>query len=383
MSESRVLEEKEDTKGFKVLVVAPGATTSTYDVFDYTLQSMRSIVDDKRVRGFYLHNSIMYHAFALKETFPETDTLEVIGMAQNRASMDVITEVLLRRPDVVHIIDGTLFPLDFYNQLFALRQETRRSFIVSIHLTEEPYASEYTKQIADWVDVIFVNDAAAVKELDPEDDRHIYYAPHTFFPSVHYPDFSSNKSVDVFMCGTLYESRLRFLSQVNWDGINVKIVGLLPEGCDSYVGNSLEPHITRGLMENYDVADCYRECKIAINLHRTVGLKGEDVVAGGKDTYSVGPRVIEAAACGAFQISDFRPEVSDIFGDSVPVFGSPKEFESLVRWYISHDGERMELAKKSNALVQRYSARNRAMFMLEVFQEALSSVYEQRFGRKQ
>lgn len=380
MSESRVLEERDGTSGFRVLVVAPGATTSTYDVFNYTLQSMRTVIDEKRVRGFYLHNSIMYHAYALKEAFPDTDEMKLIGMAQNRAAMDVITEVLMQRPDVVHIIDGTVFPINFYNQLFALRQETQRSFIVSIHLTEEPYASAYTTQVVNWVDVVFVNDAAAVKVFDPEGKRHIYYAPHSFFPGTHYPDYEAEKTTDVFMCGTMYRSRLDFLSQVNWDGINVKIVGLIPDR--EVVDPVLGEHITSGLMDNADVADCYRRCKVAINLHRTVGLRGEDVVLGSEDAYSVGPRVIEAAACGAFQITDHRQEVTDVFGDSIPVFHSPEEFESLIRWYIAHDGERLEKAKKSNALVQRYSARNRAMFMLEVFQEALLSVYEQRFGRK-
>lgn len=372
--------ERKSTRGFKVLVVAPGATTSTYDVFSYTLRSMRDVVGEDRVRGFYMHNSIMYHAKATSDVFPDLPEERVVSLSQVRAAMDVFTEIVLGKPDVIHIIDGTILPLSFFMNLFGFRAETKRRFIVSVHLTEEPYASEYTTSLIKLVDVVFVNDAAAAARFDADGLMHLYYSPHAYYPEIHYPDFGSDKPIDVFMCGTLYKSRLEFLNEVDWSGVSAKIAGVVPEGLEHLVSPGLSSVLTPGFMDNAVVAEYYRKCKIAINLHRTMKLGFGSGDIDSSDAYSVGPRIIEAAACGAFQLSDYRQEIVDVFGGTIPIFSSPSEFQGMMRHYLENDAERLDLAIGASEAVRQYTCKNRSMFMLERFQEALESVLEQRFG---
>ena len=66
---------------------------------------------------------------------------------------------------------------------------------------------------------------------------------------------------------------------------------------------------------------------------------------------SLNPRAVELAACGVFTLSDYRAEVKEVFGDLIPTYGSPKELEELVRYYLAHDEERQALAAQLPARV--------------------------------
>ena len=215
--------EIENTEGFSVLVVAPGAETSTYDVFRYTLDSMREVSSEGNVRGFFFHNSIVYHKNALDIAFPGKEQGEIVSAAVVRSAMDVVTDVLLHRPDVVHVIDGTMFPEIMFRSLYDLRNETGRDFLISVHLTEEPYSLDRTFGMVQFIDLVFVNDAYAVDKYDPDGNRHVYYVPHVYHPGVHYDD-DRERDIDVFFCGTLFRERAKMFSGVNWDGINVKMI---------------------------------------------------------------------------------------------------------------------------------------------------------------
>jgi spore maturation protein CgeB len=88
--------------------------------------------------------------------------------------------------------------------------------------------------------------------------------------------------------------------------------------------------------------------------------------------YSVSPRIIEAAACGAFQLSDYRKEIVDVFGESVPTFSSPAELREMVLYYLSHEEEMKRLSLLAEQKVRQYSYKNRSAFMLNVFSDALT-----------
>jgi hypothetical protein len=213
---SRGFLDKELTGSVRVLVVAPGASTSTYDVFKYTLDSMKELSQVGKVSGFYMHNSFMYHSIALAFAMPESTQEIVNSSAVSRSAYDVFTTVYVEKPDVVHFIDGTMVPIDLFRFLQSMREETGRRFVISVHLTEEPYATDYAMEIAKFSDVLFVNDVNSLSVFDPSDSKHVYYAPNAYMDSVHYPDYSvSRTGADVFMCGTMYPERLEFLRQVD------------------------------------------------------------------------------------------------------------------------------------------------------------------------
>jgi spore maturation protein CgeB len=74
---------------------------------------------------------------------------------------------------------------------------------------------------------------------------------------------------------------------------------------------------------------------------------------------SLNPRAYELAATGCFTISDYRDEVVEIFGDSVPTFSTAEELQSQVRRWLADDSGREALAARLPALVagQTWAAR--------------------------
>jgi len=367
--------EKRNTENLRVMVIAPGALTSTFDVFNYSMDGLRKNLDEARVLGFSTHNMLLYHCSAYEDLYPEMSQTSVVRSATTRVALDIIAEVYVKRPDVIHIIDGTIFPLQMLRELERFRQETRREFLISIHLTEEPYASEHSKNMVKHIDLVFANDKSAVRELNGDGSKHIYYFPHSYCEDVHYSSRLEDKDTDVFFCGALYPERERLFDAVDWSGLNVKLVGSYG---DSEMPERLSSVMESGTLLNTEVAGWYRRSRIAINKHREKGLV-DGVIEAGR-AYSVNPRVIEAAACGAFQLSDYREELVDLFGDSVAVYSDADDLSMKIRYYLEHEEERNSMASRAKEIVQGMSYTDRSKFMIEKMIEAHEQVGLQRFG---
>jgi spore maturation protein CgeB len=376
LEESTTSKANGPTKELRVFVVAPGSTSSTYDVFKYTLSSMRRRLSDGVVTGVYMHSLLEYHRAAISVINPEMENGVAWDFAINRSISDLLSSIILHRPDVVHIIDGVLLSSGFYEALYRHRRELKLKFVVSIHLTEEPYMNEYTSVICKYADVIFVNDKLSVSKFDPGSSKHVYYVPHSYSPEVHHISESEDKPIDVFFCGTFYPERLKFFGEVDWSGINVKMYG----NAIGDIPDSLTDIIELGSLDNADVADFYRKSKISLNYHRKMRYMDHDDEVDESEVYSLNPRSIEAAACGAFQLTDYRAEVVDMFGDTVPVYGTPQELGEMIRYYLDNELERKDLAIRSSQLVLPYSCDARSAFMLDKIKLALSCVTAQRIG---
>jgi spore maturation protein CgeB len=162
--------------------------------------------------------------------------------------------------------------------------------------------------------------------------------------------------------GTAFLSRLKFFSQMNFDGISMVLGG---NGWDSvppeyqhlwkYLG-----HRPDQCVDNTEVADQYRHTKIGMNLYRQEGEEAQQ----GKG-YSMGPREIEMAACGLFFLRDSRPESDDVFG-MLPKISSPAEAEELIRYYLKHEKQREKLADQAYEAVKDYTFDKRCEFVFDI-----------------
>jgi spore maturation protein CgeB len=79
------------------------------------------------------------------------------------------------------------------------------------------------------------------------------------------------------------------------------------------------------------------------------------------DAYSLGPRAFEIAACGAFQLcDDTRPELREIFDDTVATYTDGRDLQSTTAYYLAHDAKRQEMAQEARRRVAPCSFLNRA-----------------------
>lgn len=67
-------------------------------------------------------------------------------------------------------------------------------------------------------------------------------------------------------------------------------------------------------------------------------------------------RIFDIMGCGGFVLTNFQPELPDIFeiGSEIAAYGSLEELKDLTAYYLAHDTERQEIAHAGFEKVARY-----------------------------
>ena len=81
-------------------------------------------------------------------------------------------------------------------------------------------------------------------------------------------------------------------------------------------------------------------------------------------------RIFDATACGAFVISDYIKEIEEIYGDSIVMYKSEEEFVKLINYYLEHEDERKEKAKRAQKItIERFGADKLVGKMAKIMRE--------------
>ncbi len=247
------------------------------------------------------------------------------------------------------------------NALWALRRIGAR---VAIWFTEAPYDStdERELHLAELADLALVNERSVVADFQRAQDRagaggQAHYLRHAYNPAVHRPGEPQPEHIcDVLFVGTAFPDRQALLEAVDWTGIDLRLGGIWLG-----LGGSESPHrlagsVRYGCLDNRELARLYHGARVVINPHRYH-----------PTAESANPRTFEAAACGAFQISDRRAEVVELFGEAVPTYepGVPWQLGALVRRYLADEPERRRLAELARERVQGETFQARARQIVE------------------
>ena len=245
--------------------------------------------------------------------------------------------------------------------------------------TEAPYESSEDRELhlARHVDVAFVNERSSVALFQKQLDEHrpgavAHYLRHAYDPATHYPrdaeDLKDEERCDVLFIGTGFTERQHLFECVDWSGINLHLGGAWLGVEPNY---RLAEYLKYSIVQNAETARLYSGAKIVVNCHRDGGAAAE----------SANPRVWEAAACGAFQISDRRQEIADVLGDAVPFYaaGVPWRFITTIRRWLADDAGRTRLAALARERVQGETFLNRARTIVD----ALSDFESSRRGSRQ
>ncbi len=222
-------------------------------------------------------------------------------------------------------------------------------------LTECPYEdSIHTPIVAANFDVTLVSDKHSVGLFESFCPK-VLYVPHCYDPELHYPGSEDREENTVFV-GTGYESRLNFMRDVEWPR-RLDLYGWFPW---QWMRRTplLRAAIRGKTTPPQETAAIYRKSTTAFSLHRQQRYGGSKEAIIDGEAYSLGPRNWELAACKTFQVSDFRQELVDVFGDSVPLYSSPRELSALLRRAFDEPRWRDELVEEQWERAQPYSAQN-------------------------
>lgn len=239
-------------------------------------------------------------------------------------------------PDVLFVTSGFFVPPEILDLARA-----RRTKVVLLH-TEQPYELGRELTRAHHADLSLVNDPTHLhrfQEIGPA-----FYAPHCYDPKIHFPGPGSRRS-DLCFVGTGYPSRVTFLEQVDWTGIDVALGGNwggLSE--DSPLG-SFVVHDREDCLDNAETVDLYRGAAMSANLYRQEADHPELSTG-----WSMGPREVELAACGVPFLRDPRPEGDEVLS-MLPTFEGPEDFEAQLRWWLAHPEARASAAAAAREAV--------------------------------
>lgn len=279
-----------------------------------------------------------------------------------QASSGVLEMALRHQVDWVISVSGLYQAPDF---LALLRRAGIRAAFVC---TESPYDLAAEMRVARLVDHVWTNERSTLdtfRTVQPSTS----YLPHAWHPLVHTPSPApvDVPAHDVVFVGTGFIERVQWLEAVDWTDIDFGLYGNW-----SLAGSrsKLRKHLREGSISNTRAAALYRRAAIGLNLHRTstrYGRQTRHVLR----AESLNPRAYELAACGGLTISDWRPEVDEIFGPAGVTVASPQELGTMVRHWLHAGSEaRAARAAAQRAAIERHTWEARAAVVLADLQHA-------------
>ena len=352
----------------KILAVSPVPDYATRDVWEGHCAGLEALgaevirMDYGRIWSLFS----AFREFAEVTAAAEPGTIDHFLMAGDR----IVMSALVNEVDLVYAVAPMHISATTFKVLRSVGLKTAAYF------TECPYDDDWVLQFAELVDVPFVCDRASLGRFREHNPRAAYVG-HAYDPARHQPNGNGRqKSADVVFVGTSFPSRVAFLEQVDWEGIDLHLHGLMQIG-----RSPLRPYVQKNeTMQNADAIKLYQQARIGLQLHRRDtflpleamkgrrhgrGLVGAKPLAG-LEAYSIGPRCYELAACGVFQVSDdSRPELEEVFGDTVPAYSTPETLGLLLRRYLDEPDERERLGALQREAVAPHTFQARMKTVLE------------------
>lgn len=318
----------------RVLVVAPGSDFSVADVERGYTKALTALGCD--VATYNLNDRLVYFANCVFNG-RNLEGSEIVL----HAAWGLHGKLYEWWPDLLIVISG-FYVLPFTWEL--LKTRPHRTVIV---FTESPYEDDRQLNLVSEADpdIVILNDPTNRDRFDAIHDD-VHYFPHAYDPDIHHPG-TTPRTTDFSFVGTGYPSRIRFLEQINFDGLHVELAGHWRNLSSSL--NSLLIHDPEECYPNEDAAEIYRRTKVSANLYRgndPIEANGPDLMSG----WACGPREIELAACETYFLREPRGEGDDLF-PMLPTFTEPAEFTEQLRWALAHDHARDKAAKEAREAI--------------------------------
>lgn len=338
----------------RVLLVEAGPSFSVADVAAGWAEGLRDI--GCSVATFNLADRLAFYSSAGRLADDEFVRMVDEEGACRLASKGIQAACFEWWPELVVIVSCFYVPLDILNVI-----RSRRMQVVILH-TESPYEDDRQLERAVHADLNVLNDPTNM-------DRFAAVAPatylgHAYRPKLHRPG-PANPALasDFAFVGTGYGSRIRFLEQVDWTGVDVALGGNWQQLAGDSLLRKFVAHDLEHCMDNTETVDVYRSARASANLYRREAERPEL-----SDGWALGPREVELAATGTFFLREPRGEGDELL-PMVPTFDGPEDFGEKLRWYLAHDDERRVVADKARAAIAGNTFAASAAQLLRLLQE--------------
>ncbi len=147
--------------------------------------------------------------------------------------------------------------------------------------------------------------------------------------------YDKQKSSEVLFVGSDHTRKGR--KSVDYalkSGANLSVYG-------KFWDESLAREVLKGnYIDNDELYQYYSNAKIVLNDHR------EDMLYFG----FVSNRIYDVSASGGFVLTDYVKEIEEEYGDSIAMYKDYDDFKQKLEYYLSHENERKDMAKKAQKI---------------------------------
>lgn len=279
---------------------------------------------------------------------------------------DVAQLAETERPDLVLVLDaaGRSFPTE---QIDRMRDG---GFRTAVWLPDDPYHSDMIVDIVPHYDYVFTLESSCVPLYRDLGCPRVHHLP--FAANPHYTRHvrvSETYRHDICFVGSAFWNRVAFFDEIAdyLAGKRLKIIGWWWERLRHYA--KLADKIDGVWLTPEETAKYYSGAKIVINLHRSATDASHNSNSRNIPANSVNPRLFEISSCAAFQLVDNRAELSQLYtpGYDIETFESPGELVDKIEYYLNHEEERREIARRSlHRTVSEHTYRQRVKRLLDI-----------------
>jgi len=251
------------------------------------------------------------------------------------------------RPDLVLVLNGLhVFPPDHLTQIDAIRG---LGIPTAIWFADDPYVTDQTVEIVPHYDYVFTHERTCVELYMSRGCPRVYHLPLAAYFDLYRPEQALPEyRTDICFIGNAFWNRVAVFDAIAsyLKDKKVLINGIQWDRMSNY--RMLAPFIRTGWMDIRETIRYYNGAKIVINLHRTPEARVDNANSLGWPAVSVNPRTFEIAACGAFQLTDLRPELPQHFavGSEIATYQDAEQLISQLDYYLKHDEERLLVAAR-------------------------------------
>lgn len=358
----------------RVLLAEPGASWSTADVAAALLHGLehhgvtvyRYRLDQRIDRS----NRWLYSQWRrVKRTKPDIEKPTVSDVFY-QAGIGALEMALRAQVDLVLVVSAMYMHPD------VLHLMRRAGLKVAILFTESPYDLAKELDLAKIVTGCWTNERSSLRAFRGVNSMS-GYLPHGWHPERHktgpQPGDENIPAHDVVFVGSAFQERIAWLSDIDWTGIDLGLYGMWNAlGSRHPLRRFVRGQVTANAM----TAALYRRAKVGLNLYRTSmgwGKQAPQI----RHAESLNPRAYELAACGAFYLSTYRAEVSDVFGELIPTFESPAEASALIRDWLPNVEGRARIAEQLPFCVREMSWVSRTKALMRDMERLIQPAAEQ------
>ncbi|WP_178021041.1 glycosyltransferase [uncultured Paenibacillus sp.] len=289
-------------------------------------------------------------------------TTEMIAAVPGDPIADLAAQ---HKPDLLLALDGLELPAEHVDAVRAMGIPT------AVWFTDDPYYTDLTIPLSSHYDYVFTLERNCVEPYRTAGCSHVHYLPFAAFPGHYRPTLiPSPHRRNLSFIGSAYWNRVIYLQPVlpalMEQGLMINGIwwDRLPE-FPAYA-DRIELGKWMGPMET---AEVYSGSKIVLNLHRSPFEEDVNNNQAGIPAASPNPRTFEISACATLQLVDARDDLTSFYlpGEEIETFSSPEELVDKVRYYLTHEEERREIALRAlDRTLREHTYANRLDQLLSV-----------------